>query len=94
MRSFQTLAFLRCVQVSGRDAMHLLTATVAALMVPIDDLVLNRTCLQEAREANRRVQYDESKANFIDNVIRILHIKYIVYIKLVVFLFFYFKIVK
>ena len=48
-------------------------ATVDALEIPADNLVLNRTSLKESREENRRIQCDESKSDFIDNVIRILH---------------------
>lgn len=63
---------------TDRNAMHLLTATIDALKIPADDLVLNRTSLQESREENRRIHYDEAKSEFIDNVIRIL----IVYVKI------------
>lgn len=54
--------------------MHILMATMEALEIPADDLVLNRTSLQETREDNRKSQYDEAKAEFIDNVMRILHV--------------------
>lgn len=54
--------------------MHVLMATVDALEISADNLVLNRTSLQEAREENRKSQYDEAKTEFIDNVIRILHV--------------------
>lgn len=53
--------------------MHILMAAVEALEVNPDNLVLNRTSLQDSREENRRTQYDEAKSNFIDDVIRILH---------------------
>lgn len=49
--------------------MHILMATVEALNIPADDIVLNRTSLQECRESNRKSQYDEAKSEFIDNVI-------------------------
>ncbi|XP_055309591.1 uncharacterized protein LOC129573248 [Sitodiplosis mosellana] len=48
--------------------MHILMATVDALKIPAVNLVLNRTSLQESREENRRIQYDESKSDFIDNL--------------------------
>lgn len=54
--------------------MHILMATVEAMEIPADDLVLNRTSLQEAREKNRKSQYDEAKTEFIDNVIYILYV--------------------
>lgn len=55
-------------------AMHILMATMEALEIDADDFVLNRTSLQETREDNRKSQYDEAKAELIDNVMRILHV--------------------
>lgn len=54
--------------------MHILMATMEALEIHADDFVPNRTSLQETREDNRKAQYDEAKAELIDNVMRILHV--------------------
>lgn len=48
--------------------MHILMATVEALEIPADNLVLNRTSLQQLRENNRHNQFGEAKSEFIDNV--------------------------
>lgn len=48
--------------------MHILMATVEALEIPADNLVLNRTSLQQLRENNRHYQFGEAKSEFIDNV--------------------------
>lgn len=49
--------------------MHILMAAVEALEVPPNDLILNRTTLQELRESNRHKQFGEAKSDFFDNVI-------------------------
>lgn len=55
---------------SDRLAMHILMAAIEALEAPADDLVLNRTSLQQMRENNRHYLFGEAKSEFIDNVIR------------------------
>lgn len=52
--------------------MHILMATVDALDIPSDDLVLNRTSLQQIREKNRQNQFDEAKSDTIDKVIHLI----------------------
>lgn len=54
--------------------MHLLMATIDALGISTDNLVLNRTTLQKIREQNRHDQFDEAKSDTIDKVI---HYNYI-----------------
>lgn len=50
--------------------MHILMATIEALEIPANDVVLNRTSIQDLREDNRKSQYNEAKAEFIENVMR------------------------
>lgn len=61
--------------------MHILMAVVAALGIPADEIVLNRTSLQKIREENRRNQFDEAKSDLIDKVISLfLNSHYFVYV--------------
>lgn len=55
--------------------MHILMATVDALEISTENLVLNRTSLQQLLETNRHYQYGEAKPEFFDNV-RITRILY------------------
>lgn len=48
--------------------MHILMATVDALKISSDDIVLNRTTLQQMREKNRQDQFNEAKSDTIDKV--------------------------
>lgn len=57
-------------------AMHILMAVLAALGIPLDNIVLNRTTLQEQRKINRQKQFEETKNEFIDNVIYLNLISY------------------
>lgn len=54
--------------------MHILMATIGALEIPANDVVLNRTSIQDLREDNRKSQYNEAKAEFIENVMRTYYI--------------------
>lgn len=58
--------------------MHILMATVEALGIPADNLVLNRTSLQQLRENNRHYQFGVAQSEFIDNV-HIIHIVYCIF---------------
>lgn len=51
--------------------MHILMAAVDALNIPYDNLVLNRTSLQQIRANNRHNQFDEAKSDTIDKVIHL-----------------------
>lgn len=51
-------------------AMHILMATVDALGISTDDVILNRTSLHELREENRHHQFGDVKSEFFDNVIQ------------------------
>lgn len=62
--------------------MHILMATVEALEISPDDLVLNRTSLQQLRESNRHYQFGEARSEFIENVIRLNLSSYINKLKL------------
>lgn len=68
----RTYSPLLCVQLSDRSAMHILMATVDALDIPSDDIVLSRTSLQQIREENRHYQSNEAKSDTIDKVYYIL----------------------
>lgn len=48
--------------------MHLIMATIDALDVSADSLVINTTTLQHLREKNRRDQFDEAQADTINKV--------------------------
>lgn len=48
--------------------MHILMATLQALDIPSDDVVLNRSCLRKIREENRQNRSDEAKSDIIDKV--------------------------
>lgn len=54
---------------SDRLAMHILMATIDALEISADELVLNRTSLQQLRQENRHDQFDGAKSEFIEKVI-------------------------
>lgn len=51
--------------------MHILMAAIEALEIPADDLVLNRTSLQQLRENNRHYQFGEARSELIEKVIRL-----------------------
>lgn len=51
--------------------MHLLVAIAEALAIPVDDLVLNRTTLQQLRIKNRHSEFDAAKSDTINRVIYI-----------------------
>lgn len=57
-------------------------ATIESLEIPTGEMVLNRTSIQDLREDNRKSQYNEAKAEFIENVMRIFHAHatYVMYI--------------
>ncbi|CAH0555072.1 unnamed protein product [Brassicogethes aeneus] len=55
-------------KVSDRQAMHILMATVEALEIPADNVVLIRTSLQQLRQNNRHYQFGEAKSEFLDNL--------------------------
>lgn len=65
-----TSSFCFCfhVQVSDRHAMHILMATVEALANPADELVVNRTSLQQLRKNNRQKQFHDAKYELFDEV--------------------------
>lgn len=66
---------------SDRLAMHILMATVDALEISSDDLVLNRTSLQQMRENNRHYQFGVAKSEFIENVMHLHLSSYYYYIE-------------
>lgn len=63
--------------------MHILMATIDALEISADNLVLNRTSLQQSRENNRHYQFGEARSELIDKVIRLYLSSY--YFEYVVF---------
>lgn len=69
--------------------MHILMATVDALEISTDDLVLNRTSLQRMRESNRHYESDDAKSELVDKVMTLnlssSYLKYIVYFCFFVF---------
>lgn len=69
MKTFSPLLFILCFQVSKREAMHLIMATIDALDVSADNLVINTTTLQHLREKNRHDQFNEAQADIIDKVL-------------------------
>lgn len=50
-------------------AMHILMATLDALNIPADELVLNYTTLYELREKNREDHSEDAKTELFDKVI-------------------------
>lgn len=72
---------------SDRQAMHILMAAVEALEVPADELVINRTSMQQLRSANRHNQYDDERSDFVDKVKKLNLISF--YLKYLVLFFFF-----
>lgn len=70
--------------------MHILMAAIEALEIPTDNLVLNRTSLQQLRENNRHYQFGEARSELIDKVIRLnlssYYFEYVVYFLLFTFI--------
>lgn len=56
--------------------MHILIATVEALGISADELVLNRTSLEQMREQNRQHQSDDAKSDLVDKVMILNLISY------------------
>lgn len=54
---------------SERQAMPILMTSVEALQIPADELVINRTTLQQIRQNYRQYQSTEVKSQFIYKVI-------------------------
>lgn len=48
---------------------HCISSTIEALDIFADEIVLNRTTLQQLREKNRHNVFDEAKTDLIDKVI-------------------------
>lgn len=69
--NFSLILFVFCFQVSDRQAMHILMATIDALDVDADGVVLNRTSLQQMRENNRHYNSVEEKSELIEQVINL-----------------------
>lgn len=58
------LAALDKCKVSGRDAIHLLSAAVIALGYSIDDVILGKTSLAEYRKEHRKEIAEEKKKTY------------------------------
>lgn len=75
--------------------MHILTATIEALEISVDELVLNRTTLQQKRKENRHQESDDAKYELSDKVIVLnLNNYYLIYARSFRFVFCLYVIVK
>lgn len=70
--------------------MHILMATIDALNIPADGLVLNRSAIRQTRQRNRINRFVEAKTEFIEEVIR-LYFSILYFIDLVCFVQIFFK---
>lgn len=54
---------------SDRMAMHIIMATIDALEINPEEVIISRSSLHRLRNNNRHYQHDESQSQFIQRVI-------------------------